>query len=114
MNVEFKSMRLEVPNPHEYVAGFWARLADIPGSDALHPSWQAGWTDADTEALESARHRQALEESREDSYPVARGLLFDAGRAARLNGLAFDQRRTEPWQQGWVAADIEIGAEPEF
>ncbi len=114
MNAEWKSMQSEIPNPHEYAAGFRARLAEIPGSDALHPSWQAGWTDADTEALEAARHRQALEEGREDNYPAARGLLFDAGRAARRNGLAFDQTRSAPWQKGWVAADIEIGDEAAF
>ncbi len=101
-------------NPQEYVSGFRARMADIPESDAAHLSWQAGWSDADTEKLEQDRHRQVLEEGREDGYLETRGLLFDAGRNARMNGVAFDKERTEPWQQGWVAADVEIGGKPAF
>ena len=109
-----ETLRWTLPSAGEYTAGFRARLADIPSSDAAHPSWQAGWGDADTEALELARHWRALEQGGEDSYPAARGLLFDAGRNARLNRLAFDKLRTEPWQEGWIAADIEIGDEAAF
>ncbi len=103
-----------LPSPEEYVSGFRARMADIPASDAAHLSWQTGWGDADTELLESARHRRTLEEGREDRYFATRGVLFDAGRDARLHGVLFDRERTEPWQQGWVAADIEIGEEADF
>ena len=111
---DFNADREARPDPREYAAGFRARLADIPVSDAAHPSWRDGWNDADTEAHEAVRHCRALEEGREDAYPAARGLLFDAGRAARLNGLPFDQSRSAPWQQGWVVADIEIGDEAAF
>ena len=53
-------------------------------------------------------------EGREDNFPGTRRLLFDAGRVARENGVPFNAARTEPWKAGWVASDIEIGAEPAF
>jgi hypothetical protein len=37
------------------------------------------------------------------------GLLFDAGGDARANGVPFDQGRTQPWKEGWIAADINVG-----
>jgi hypothetical protein len=46
----------------EYAAGYRARFADIPDSETAHHCWRCGWQDADTEALESARHRRALAE----------------------------------------------------
>ena len=49
-----------------------------------------------------------------DDFTGTRRLLFHAGRLARENGVAFDQARTEPWKEGWVAADIEIGAKQAF
>ena len=99
-------------NPQEYAAGFRARMAEIPSADERHPSWRAGWNDADTELLEQARHRCWLQQGREDNFPGTRRLLFDAGRLARENGVPFDPARTEPWMEGWVAADIELGAAP--
>ncbi len=98
----------------EYAAGFGARMAEMPDSAGRPPSWRAGWNDADTELLEQARHARSLEEGREDDFPGTRRLLLDAGRLARENGVAFDQARTEPWKEGWVAADVEIGSEPAF
>ena len=103
-----------VKSPQEYAAGFRARLADIPDTEAAHPSWRSGWNDADTEMLEEARHRRWLAEGREDNYLGTRRLLFDAGRLARENGVAFDEGRTEPWKAGWVTSDIAIGTEPAF
>ncbi len=100
--------------PEEYAAGFRARMAAIPDSDSAHPSWRSGWNNADTELLEQACHGSRLEEGKEDDYPGTRALLYDAGHLARENGVLFDPARTEPWKQGWITADIEIGAEPEF
>lgn len=96
----------------EYAAGFRARLAEIPAGEHAHPSWRAGWEDADTELLEEARHQRWLEEGREDSYLGTGRLLYDAGGTARENGILFDEGRTEPWKAGWIATDIQIGAKP--
>lgn len=100
--------------PEEYAAGFRARLADIPDTEVAHPAWRSGWNDADTELLEQARHRRFHEEGREDDFPGTRRLLFDAGRLARENGVSFDEARTQPWKEGWVASDIGIGEEVTF
>ncbi len=107
-------MLKQARNPGEYAAGFRARLAEIPASEDAHPSRRAGWEDADTELLESARHRQWLAEGREDGFLGTRRLLYDAGHTARENGVLFDEGRTEPWKAGWVAADILISPEPTF
>jgi hypothetical protein len=37
------------------------------------------------------------------------GLLLDAGDDARANGVPFDEGRTQPWKDGWIAADINVG-----
>jgi hypothetical protein len=47
----------------EYGAGYRARLSAIPDFDGAHHCWRVGWEDADTEMLELARHRKALEEA---------------------------------------------------
>ncbi len=101
-------------NPAEYAAGFRTRLAEIPMVEDAHPSRRAGWEDADTELLEEARHRRWVQEGREDGYLGTRRLLYEAGHTARVNGVLFEEGRTEPWMAGWVAADILIGAEPGF
>ncbi len=93
----------------EYAAGYRARLTAIPDSDAAHHCWRCGWEDADTEMLESARHDRVLEEGREDDYASTWGLLFDAGGEARVNGIPFDDARTEPWKDGWIETDINLG-----
>ena len=98
----------------EYAAGFRARLADIANWEAAPTCWRCGWDDADTELLEAARHRQAMEEGREDGYVGTRRLLYDVGHSARENGITFDEARTAPWKQGWIAADISIGEEAAF
>lgn len=95
--------------PVEYAAGYRARLASIPASEAAHNCWLRGWEDADTESLELARHRQVLVEGREDDYRYTWGLLFDGGKDARVNSVPFDRDRTEPWKRGWVEADITQG-----
>ena len=100
--------------PNEYAAGFRARLAAIARREDAHACWCCGWDDADTELLESARHRRAMEEGREDSYAGTRRLLYDAGHSARENGIPFDEVRTMPWKEGWIAADIMIGDEIAF
>ncbi len=85
---------LKTWKPIEYVAGYrrvWLRSL-IPQN--AHHSWECGWEDADTEALELARHDSVLAEGREDDYTNTCGLLFDAGGDARLNGISFDKART--------------------
>ena len=96
-------------NREEYAAGYRARFSEIPVFEDAHHCWRCGWEDADTEALESARHNQALEEGREDHFESTWGHLFDSGEEARVNGLPFDEGRTEPWKEGWIAVDINLG-----
>jgi hypothetical protein len=95
--------------PIEYAAGYRARLAAIPTSENAHHCWRCGWEDADTEALELDRHRRVHAEGREDDYADTWGLLFDTGGGARANGIPFDEGRTQPWKEGWIAADINVG-----
>ena len=93
----------------EYSAGYRARLTALPNSKAGYHCWRCGWEDADTEMLESARHKRILAEGGEDDYPETSGLLFDAGGDARVNGIPFDDGSTEPWQEGWIETDINVG-----
>lgn len=93
----------------EYAAGYRARFSGIPDSETADHSWRCGWDDADTEALESGRHRKVLEQGGEDNFADTWGLLFDSGEEARANGVPFDETRTEPWKEGWVTADINLG-----
>ena len=74
-----------------------------------HHCWRCGWEDADTEALELDRHKRVLADGGEDDYAETWGLLFDAGGDARANGVPFDEGRTQPWKEGWIAADINVG-----
>jgi hypothetical protein len=94
----------------KYAAGYRARFSSIPASAAAHHCWRVGWEDADTEVLELARHKQAIAEGREDAYSETWGLLVDAGGDARVNGIAFDEDRTAAWKEGWIEADINMGA----
>ena len=100
---------LEKWEPVEYASGYRARLAAIPDSEEAHHCWRCGWEDADTEALESDRNQRVLAEGGEDDYANTWGLLFDTGGDARANGIPFDVGRTQPWREGWIAADINIG-----
>ena len=59
----------------EYAAGYGARFSEIPDSEAAHHCWRCGWEDADTEALESARHKKVLAEGREDHLKTP-GAIF--------------------------------------
>jgi len=68
-----------------------------------------GWEDADTEVLELDRHKRVLADGGEDDYAETQGLLFDAGGDARANRVPFDKGRTQPWKEGWFAADINVG-----
>jgi hypothetical protein len=54
--------------PIEYATGFRARLASIPVQEMAHHSRHCGWEDADTEALELARHKRVVAEGREPVY----------------------------------------------
>jgi hypothetical protein len=93
----------------EYAAGYRARFSEIPVAEAAHHCWRCGWEDADTEALESARHKKVLAEGGEDRFEDTWGNLFDSGEEARANGVPFEAERTEPWKKGWIASDISLG-----
>jgi hypothetical protein len=80
-----------------------------PHSSVAHHCWRRGWEDADTEALELDRHKRVLADGREDDYAETGALLFDDGGDARANGIPFDQAGTQPWKEGWIAADINVG-----
>ncbi len=93
----------------DYAAGYRSRFWEIPLRDGASYSWHCGWDDADTEILESTRHERAVAEGREDAFPGTWMLLFDVGGDARVNGIPFDRTRTQPWKQGWIEADINLG-----
>ena len=93
----------------EYAAGYGARLSEIPDSETAHHCWRCGWENADTEAIESVRHKHTLAEVMEDHFEDTWGNLFDSGEEARANGVPFDEDRTEPWKEGWIAVAINIG-----
>jgi hypothetical protein len=97
-------------NRADYAAGFRARLDQVPSSKNQSHSWQCGWEDAHLELLASEKHDQMLADGGCDDYGETWGLLFDAGGDARVNGIAFDERRTQPWKEGWICADINFGA----
>lgn len=63
----------------EYVAGYRARFSEIPDSEAAHHCWRCGWEDADTEAIESARHKQALAEGMKDHFEGVNPTLLSPG-----------------------------------
>ena len=67
----------------EYAADYRARFSEIPDSEVAHHCWRCEWEDADTEALESARHKQASAEGREYHFEETWGNLFDSGEEAR-------------------------------
>ena len=93
----------------EYAADYGARFAEIPDSDIAHHCWRCGWEDADTEALESACHKRVLAEGREDHFEDTWVNLFDSGEEARANRIPFDEERMEPWKEGWITVDINLG-----
>jgi hypothetical protein len=93
----------------DYAEGLRARFADIAMPDDATHSYRCGWEDADTELLESARHKRVLAEGREDDFGATWGVLFDAGGDARGHGIAFDETRTQPWKEGWIDVDIKMG-----
>jgi len=93
----------------QYAEGLRARFAEIPITEDATHSYRCGWDDGDTELLESARHKQALAEGKEDDFGKTWGLLFDAGADARTHGITFDETRTTPWKEGRIDADINLG-----
>ena len=95
-------------NEADYAAGFHARLEEVPSSENQSHSWQCGWEDANLELLASD-HEQKLASGEPNDYGENWGVLFGAGGDARVNGIAFDERRTQPWKEGWIDADINFG-----
>lgn len=98
-------------NRASYAIGFQARLAEIPLFETALHAWRCGWEDADIDLAESDRHGRVLAAGGKDDYGANWGVLFDAGGDARVNGVAFDARRTDPWKEGWIDADINFGTQ---
>jgi hypothetical protein len=96
-------------NRADYAAGFRARLAEAAASETAPNAWRCGWEDADTDVRESVRHRRVLAAGGTDDHEEAWYMLFDAGGDARVNGVEFDENRTDPWKEGWIDADIKLG-----
>ena len=65
--------------------------------------------DANLELLASDRHEQKLPNGESDDYGESWGFLCDSGGDARVNGIAFDERQTEPWKDSSMEADIDPG-----
>lgn len=100
---------LKTWNGADYAEGFRARFQVVPFTKTQSHSWQCGWEDAHRELLASDGHEQKLVEGESDDYGENWGLLFDAGGDARVNGIGFDEQRTQPWKEGWIDADINFG-----
>ncbi len=71
--------------------------------------YTCGWEDADTELLETERHRRVLAKGGEDDIGSTWGVLFDAGEDARAYGLGLNETRTGFWKEGWIDTDINLG-----
>src|SRR6266852_4223857 len=56
--------------------------------------WRVGWEDADTELSESARRNRIIAEGGEEEFTETWGTLYDIGGDARVNGIPFDEHRT--------------------
>ena len=94
----------------EYRAGYQARLAGSLEVDGAEHCWHLGWQDADTELLESSRQRQRLDAGDEEDFRQTGADLYHVGGLARIHDFPFNECRTRPWKQGWVDADINVGA----
>ena len=108
-NRNFVSPELKEWAPAEYEAGYAARFADASESLTANHCWRVGWEDANTELSESARRNRVIAEGGEEEFTETWGALYDIGGDARVNGIAFDERRTQPWKEGWIDADINFG-----
>jgi hypothetical protein len=93
----------------EYAAGFEARFLESAACEDESLPWRCGWEDAHIELLAAEQHRQRIAKGEVDDYEETWSLLFDAGGDARVNGIPFDEKRTQPWKEGWVDADINFG-----
>ncbi len=91
----------------EYAAGYRARFSEIPDSETAHRCWRCGWEDADTEALESVRHKKVLAEGREDHSKIPGETCTTPGKMREQtashsirNGLSPGKRVGLPWTFG--------------
>jgi hypothetical protein len=82
------------------------RCLGIPDGDSL---LACGLEDANTELSESARQKRFIAEGREGEFTETWFTLYDIGGDARVNGIRFDEHRTEPWKLGWIDVDIKLG-----
>jgi hypothetical protein len=93
----------------EYEAGYAARFADASESLTATHCWRVGWEDANTELSKSARRNRVIAQGGEEEFTETWGTLYDIGGDARVNGILFDEQRTEPWKLGWIDIDIRLG-----
>jgi hypothetical protein len=105
----FVSPELKEWVPAEYEAGYAARFADASESLTATHCWRVGWEDANTELSESARQNRLIAEGRGGEFTETWFTLYDIGGDARVNGIRFDEHRTEPWKLGWIDVDIKLG-----
>ena len=80
----------------EYAAGYRARFSEIPDSETAHRCWRFRWEDADTEALESARHKKVLAEGKEDRFGDTWAISSTLAKRREPTVFRFDEERTEP------------------
>jgi hypothetical protein len=94
-------------NRQEYPAGFRARLTDIP-SPKMHTI--AGVSDGKTPTRRCWNCPVINGRSLRAGKTQIPGTSFLMGAGTpRVNGISFDEDRTEPWKEGWIAADINMG-----
>ena len=85
-------------------------VADASESLTATHCWCVGWEYANTAELsESARRNRVIAEGREEEFTETWGTLYDIGGDAHVNGILFDEHRTEPWKLGWIDVDITLG-----
>jgi hypothetical protein len=58
---------------------------------------------------ESTRRNPVIAECGEQEFTETWFTLYDIGGDALVNGITFDEHRTEPWKLGWIDVDIKFG-----
>jgi hypothetical protein len=106
----FVSPELKEWVPVEYEAGYAARFVAVSESLTATQCWRVGRSDANTELSESSRLNRVIAEGGEEEFTETWGTLYDIGDDARVNGIPFDEHRTEPWKLGRIDVDLKLGA----
>ena len=90
----------------EYNAGYQAYLDGAAELQTATTSWRAGWWDAAREMRADGAAFVPI--YREDRVPE-RWSPEEAGQAARLCELPFDESLCEVWKQTWIRTDLMLG-----